>query len=122
MFKAFWALPVGKVPEISPQQLNEWLKDNQGVQVIDARTTLEYQQGTIGSAIHAPLTEMPASMERLTFDKASPIVVLCLSGHRSRPGVRWLRARGYDAYSLSGGLMAWKSAGFSVDDQGKSLK
>jgi len=114
MFKAFWWLPVGKVPEIDPQEFDAWLKNGQQVQVVDARSALEYQQGTIGQAIHAPLTDMPGSLERLTLDPIRPIVVLCLSGHRSRPGTRWLRARGFQAFSLQGGVMAWKAAGFST--------
>ncbi len=115
MIKALWWLPLGTVPEISPETFHQWLSDSRNVQVIDARTAVEYQQGTIGNAVHAPLTEMPGSMERLTLDPSRPVVMLCLSGHRSRPGTRWLRARGYEAYSLQGGVMAWKTAGFSVE-------
>jgi rhodanese-related sulfurtransferase len=54
---------------------------------------------------------MPDSMARQNLDREIPVVVLCLSGHRSLPGTRWLRARGYEAYSLRGGLMAWRKAG-----------
>jgi rhodanese-related sulfurtransferase len=85
------------------------------VQLADARTALEFRQGTIGDARHAPLTEMPASMQRLAFDPGTPVVVLCLSGHRSLPGVRWLRARGYEAYSLQGGILTWQKAGFELN-------
>ena len=85
------------------------------MQVVDARTHLEYKQGTIGEADYAPLTEMPGSIERVPLNKDRPVVVLCLSGHRSRPGTRWLRARGYEAYSLKGGVKAWKRAGYRLD-------
>ena len=114
MRKTFWWLPIGKAPAISPQQLQQWLEEYPGLQLLDARTTLEYQQGTLSGAIHAPLTEMPGSLERLTLDPAQPVIMLCLSGHRSLPGTRWLRARGYQAYRLKGGLLAWKAAGFSL--------
>jgi rhodanese-related sulfurtransferase len=108
-------LPFGQVAEISPKEFHAWLNDGRNVQVVDARTALEYQQGTIGNAVHAPLTDMPQSMERLALDPSRPVVMLCLSGHRSRPGTRWLQARGYEAYSLRGGVLAWKAAGFSVE-------
>ena len=111
-----WWLPAGKVPEVSPQEFKRWLDEGRPVQVVDARTGLEYRQGTIGKANHAPLTEMPGSMARQKLDKNIPVVVLCLSGHRSLPGTRWLRARGYEAYSLQGGVMAWKRAGYQVED------
>jgi rhodanese-related sulfurtransferase len=54
-------------------------------------------------------------MARLSFDPQRPIVMLCLSGHRSIPGTRWLRARGFEAYSLKGGILAWKQAGFALE-------
>jgi rhodanese-related sulfurtransferase len=108
-------IPLGQVPEVDPQDLHDWLSKGRPVQLVDARTGLEYQQGTIGEARHAPLTEMPGSMERLPLDPARPVVMLCLSGHRSRPGTRWLRARGFQAYSLKGGVMAWRRAGFSLN-------
>jgi rhodanese-related sulfurtransferase len=110
-----WWLPVGRVPEISSQEFKRWLDESRPLQVVDARTGLEYHQGTIGKASHAPLTEMPASMERQKLDKNTPVVVLCLSGHRCLPGVRWLRAHGFEAYSLQGGVLAWKKAGYDVE-------
>jgi rhodanese-related sulfurtransferase len=109
-----WRIPWGRVPEVSPQQLNEWLKSGQPLQVVDSRTGAEYQQGTIGRAKHAPVTDLPGSLERLNLDPSRPVVVLCLSGHRSIPGTRWLRANGFEAYSLQGGVMNWRMAGFPI--------
>ena len=111
-----WWVPAGKVPEVAPQELNDWQKNGKAVQIVDARTALEYHQGTIGDARHAPLTEMPASMENLELDASRVVVVVCLSGHRSIPGTRWLRARGYQAYSLRGGLIGWKHAGYPLEN------
>jgi rhodanese-related sulfurtransferase len=111
----FWWLPVGNVPEIDSQELCRWLDEGRPLQLADARTRIEYEQGSIGEAQYAPLTEMPASLERLELDTSKPVVMLCLSGHRSRPGVRWLRKRGYQAYSLHGGVSAWVKAGFSLN-------
>ena len=111
----FWRLWLGRVPEVSPQEFHAWLADGRAVQVIDARSRGEYLGGTIGQARHAPVTRMPTSIERLNLDPARPVVVLCLSGHRSLPGTRWLRAQGFEAYSLQGGVMAWKRAGYPVE-------
>ena len=114
-----WWLPFGKVPEISPETLHQWLENGRPLQIVDARTALEFEQGTIGDARHAPLTQMPGSMAQLNLNGDAPVVVLCLSGHRSRPGTRWLRARGVEAYSLQGGVLAWKKAGFPVQSTNK---
>jgi rhodanese-related sulfurtransferase len=110
-----WWLPIGSAPEISPQDLRQWLDKGQSLQLVDARTGLEFYQGTVAGARHAPLVEMPHSMQRLDLKTEIPVVVLCLSGHRSLPGTRWLRARGFQAYSLQGGILAWKKAGFELD-------
>lgn len=110
-----WWLPLGAVPEISPEVLHAWLQENRPVQLIDARTELEYRQGTISRARFAPLSGMPGSVRLLEFVPAQPIVALCLTGHRSLPAVRWLRANGYEAYSLTGGITAWRSAGYLLE-------
>ncbi len=111
---SLWWLPVGRVAEISPEELQRWLQEGRPVQIVDARTGPEYNQGTIGDARHAPLTDMPGVMERMRFDPDQPVVVLCLSGHRSRPGTRWLRAKGIEAYSLKGGVAAWRLKGYGL--------
>ena len=109
-----WWLPIGSVPEIEPDHLKAWLAKNRNVQIVDARTAPEFESGTIGKAQHAPITGMPGSLAQLDLDPEKPVVMLCLSGHRSRPGTRWLRARGYEAYSLKGGITAWRGAGYST--------
>lgn len=109
-----WRSWIGRVPEIKPAELHRWLEEGRPLQVVDARTGLEYQQGTIGRALHAPVTDMPHSMEHLDLDASRPVVVLCLSGHRSRPGTRWLLAHGLQAYSLRGGVLAWRKAGYPL--------
>jgi rhodanese-related sulfurtransferase len=110
-----WRRPTGSAPIISPQDLKRWLDEGRSLQIVDARTGLEFRQGTIGDARHAPLLEMPASMQRLELHRGNPVVVLCLSGHRSQPGTRWLRNQGYEAYSLEGGVIAWKKAGYKLN-------
>ena len=109
-----WWLPFGGAPEIKPEKLKRWLDEGHPVQLVDARTGLEYSQGTIGNAKHAPVTGLPESIERLGLDPDRPVVVLCASGHRSLPGTRLLRSRGIEAYSLRGGVMGWKKKGFSI--------
>ena len=108
-------MPPKRAVEISPTEFKRWLEEGRPLQVVDARTSLEYHQGTIGQARHAPVTSMPGAMERLELDPHKPVVVLCLSGHRSLPGTRWLRTHGFEAYSLKGGLLAWKLAGYGLE-------
>ena len=115
-----WWLPTGKAPEVSPVDLKRWLDEGRPLQIADARTTVEYRQGTIADARHAPLVEMPGSMQRLELQPGVPVVVLCLSGHRSLPGTRWLRARGYEAYSLQGGIHCVEKSWLRAQSAGTS--
>lgn len=115
ILSSIFKLPFGQIPEISPQEFHTWLEQAKPVQVVDARTHQEFQQGAVKNARHAPVTDVPASLEKLRLDPAIPVVVCCLSGHRSQPGTRWLCAQGFEAYSLKGGLLAWKQAGYSLE-------
>jgi rhodanese-related sulfurtransferase len=114
-----WWLPFGGVPEITPEKLHRWLEEGRPVQLVDSRTGLEFNQGTIVGARHAPVTDLPQALDHLGLDLRLPVVFLCLSGHRSRPGTRLLRSRGREAYSLKGGIMAWKRAGHPLVDPEK---
>jgi len=103
------------VPEVTPEELRSWLDERRPLQLVDARSRAEFSSGTLARARHAPVTDLPASLDRLSFDPAVPVVALCLSGHRSVPLVRLLRQRGLEAYSLKGGLLAWRRAGYRLD-------
>jgi rhodanese-related sulfurtransferase len=114
-----WWLPIGNTPEITAEQLKEWLESGKLLQLIDSRTELEYRQGTLSLAKHAPVSGLPAAIDRLKLDPKIPVIVLCLSGHRSLPGTRYLRSKGYEAYSLRGGLSTWKLKGYSLNKSHK---
>jgi rhodanese-related sulfurtransferase len=109
-----WWLPIGNAPEITPQELKRWLDSGRPLHIADARTAAEFRLGSLPGAQHAPLTGMPTSLAGLHLNNDRPVVMLCLSGHRSLPGARWLRRRGYEAYSLKGGLLAWQRLGFDL--------
>lgn len=114
--RRLWWLPFGGVPEITPAGLSRWIQEGHPVQLVDSRTMIEFQQGTVAGAQHAPVTALPDALKGIILDPENPVVFLCLSGHRSRPGTRLLRSRGFEAYSLKGGIMAWRRAGFALEE------
>jgi superoxide dismutase, Fe-Mn family len=62
-----------------------------------------------GATMHAP-EALPRWAEELPRDR--PIAVYCIAGFQiSGNAVRELRARGYDARALSGGITAWHAIG-----------
>ncbi len=60
-----------------------------------------------------PLNTVLAGGERGQLDPSRPVAVLCKSGNRSELAATMLRARGYEAENVEGGLEAWEDAGYT---------
>lgn len=88
------------------------------VQLIDVREPDEWEAGRIEGARHIPLAEIGARLDEI--DPNRPVVAVCRSGSRSGKVVEALRARGYEADNLVGGMQAWERAGlpFGAPDGG----
>lgn len=84
----------------------------EGAVLVDVRERDEWRTGHAPQARHIPLGRLEAEARRLP--KEVPVVVMCASGMRSRGAAAQLRAAGYRATSLSGGLAAWRTAGGRV--------
>lgn len=78
--------------------------------LIDVRSWLEYVLGHIPGARHL---SRRAILNQIPQDQ--PIVVNCLSGHRSAIAAQWLVKQGYQqVYDLQGGVLAWQASGYSL--------
>lgn len=81
---------------------------------LDVRSQEEWDQVHIANSILIPLDELPNKINELPKDR--DIVVVCLSGHRSEEGVTILRNAGFSrATCMTGGLTAWKAAGYPLE-------
>lgn len=81
------------------------------VQIVDVRELPEWEAGRIEGSVLIPLNELMAGrLESL--DTSRPVVAVCRSGNRSEVASLMLRARGFEAYNMEGGVEAWVSAGF----------
>lgn len=80
--------------------------------VLDVRQPSEFQLGHITTAKHIPLDKLKQRLNELPKDKT--ILCVCHSGSRSGVAVRQLRAAGYQAINLRGGMMAWQRNGLSI--------
>lgn len=80
--------------------------------VIDVREQTEYAQGHIQNARHIPLGEFDRRLSELEKFKASPVILCCASGTRSRSAGAKLKKAGFEnVFNLKGGLMEWEKAG-----------
>jgi rhodanese-related sulfurtransferase len=91
---------------VHPQQVAARLTE---LQLIDVREPDEWEAGRIEGARHIPMSELGGRLDEL--DDGRPVVAVCRSGARSDRVAEALRARGYDAHNLDGGMLAWEQAG-----------
>lgn len=90
-----------------------------GIQVLDVRTSGEYQAGHIKNAMQADWTNKEQFNDRIQYvDKNRPVYVYCLVGARSAAAADWMRQNGFsNVMELVGGINAWKRASKPLEGQ-----
>lgn len=83
-----------------------------GATLLDVRESNEWKSGHAPGAVHVPLGDIDKAPRRLR--QGRQVVVMCASGMRSRTAAKHLRGLGWDAASLSGGIVAWRRAGGEI--------
>ena len=94
-----------RVPEITPRDLAAALERGDAIELIDVREPYEWKLGVLPNAKLLSLGNLPAEMSSL--DPTREIVVYCRSGARSANAVKHLRAAGFRATNLAGGILRW---------------
>jgi len=95
--------------------VRNWMPESTFV-LLDVRTQKEWEDSTghLENAILLPIGELeeePASARQFLGKK---VIVYCRSGGRSSRGTRILREQGVEAFSLEGGIRAWRDQGHPV--------
>ncbi len=105
------------VKPMFPWQLKKLLKGGQrAVSLIDVRTPGEYNWFHIDGAANMPdLLSNVDGFKRKS--AAEPVIVICMTGHRSPLVAYQLKKRGYkQVYNLTWGMVAWKLWGMIIDE------
>ena len=89
--------------EIGPESLAS--AGAQGALVIDVREPSEFATGSVPGARSIPSGEMRHRLYELP--RGATVYLLCANGARSAELVPFMRAVGYDAWSVSGGMWRW---------------
>ncbi|WP_327366013.1 rhodanese-like domain-containing protein [Virgibacillus dakarensis] len=93
------------INEMTPHELEELMKEDKNIVVIDVREDEEVAQGMIADARHIPLQDIPQSID--TLDKEKHYVMVCRSGRRSLNAAAYLNERGFRVSSMTGGMLNW---------------
>ena len=98
---------------IDARTLREMLESGEPVTVVDVRKSEDHASGSIpGSANFDAYDALHAgdgrAMEGLELPEGVRVVTVCNRGHSSAVAAEQLRRRGHEAFSLEGGMEAWK--------------
>ncbi len=96
----------GRVKQCFWDEIGDLDKDD-GCYLIDVRTPIEFERGSIGRAVNIPVDEIRERISEIPKDKR--IVLLCQSALRSYIAARILEQKGYDVMHLAGGYRFYSS-------------
>jgi rhodanese-related sulfurtransferase len=102
--------------DVDPAGVAEWMAAGQPPQVIDVREPHEREAGHIEGTRHIPLAELTAQAD--TVERERPVVFYCRVGARSTMAAQAFRASGFEAYSMTGGLLRWAAEGRALVPEG----
>jgi rhodanese-related sulfurtransferase len=79
------------------------------------REEYEREAGHIDDTRHIPMVELTAAAASI--ERGQPVVFYCRVGSRSAMAAKAFRAAGYQAYSMTGGLVRWAEEGRPLDPE-----
>jgi rhodanese-related sulfurtransferase len=102
-------------PTISVQELQRLLTEKKPVYVLDVRPQEQRDEWHIAESFHkdayGPLNRGDQTvLNDVEIPKNTPVVTVCAAGKTSLLAAEALSKRGYQAYSLEGGMKAWNYA------------
>jgi rhodanese-related sulfurtransferase len=95
--------------DVDPERVARWMAEDPPPQVIDVREPHEREAGHIDGTRHIELNSLTA--EAATIERERPVIFYCRVGARSSMAAQALRVAGFEAYSMTGGLVRWASEG-----------
>lgn len=90
--------------------LRERLDRGEAVTVLDLRDDEARAEWSIPGSLHVDASDSLAPLERVELPEGRPVVAVCYAGNSSLAAADLLQRRGFDAYSLAGGMTAWSLA------------
>ena len=99
--------------DIDARTLRDMLQRGERVTLVDVRKREQHEVGTIPGSVNFDAYDAlhagdERAMEGLELPEGARVVTFCNRGHSGAAAAEQLRQRGYEAYSLEGGLEAWK--------------
>ncbi|BCM89714.1 hypothetical protein IAD21_01561 [Abditibacteriota bacterium] len=103
--------PLRGVPQLSPR-IAKGKVERDKWPLFDISEAEEFASSRLPHSARLGYSEFENSKQ---LPHGRPFIVACRVGHRSQLVVERLRALGYDAHNLNGGLWAWECAGLPLE-------
>jgi rhodanese-related sulfurtransferase len=104
--------------EITTGETQQALADGSAT-IVDVREPYEREAGYIDGTSHIPLDQLTA--QAATIPKDQPVIFYCRVGGRSAMAAQAFAAGGYDARTMTGGIVAWDAEGRPLAPDGGSV-
>lgn len=99
----------GRSEVVLPRDLDS--RDKDKILLLDIRTDLEEEMGTIPGSLHIPLQQLRSRLNEV--DKSKEIWVYCMIGQRGYYAERLLKQNGYNVKNVTGGFKLYMSSKFT---------
>ena len=106
--------PAPEATDVDAATVHRWLENGEAL-LVDIREMDEFEMERIPGAVLLPGSVLDT--ESFPVISGLKIVLFCLTGRRSLAIAEQLLRAGFaEVYSLAGGTMAWRAAGFEIVD------
>lgn len=96
---------------LSPQEFYEATAQND-IQLLDVRTSKEFEEGHLENALNIDVLEDDFSKKAEKLDSDKPVYLYCRSGNRSAKASAILNDLGFkEVYDMEGGFLLWEREG-----------
>jgi rhodanese-related sulfurtransferase len=100
---------------IDAMTLRDMMERGEQVTVVDVRKGEDHAEWSIPRSLHYDAYDAlhagdERAMEGLELPEGTPVVTVCNRGHSSSVAAEQLRRKGYEAFTLDGGMGAWSLA------------
>jgi len=113
--RAFKLAPDARPPEMPVTEAVAWVAAHHPL-IVDLRGALGFRAGHIAGSLNLVDSIFEDLLDRgIPFSLGQKVLLVCPSGDRSARYAAFLREKGVEAYSLQGGLMAWRDAGLPLE-------
>src|SRR2546429_2494130 len=109
-------MPDRVTEQITADELAQRLDRGESLQVLDVRTPDRVARNRVAFGPELQFHALPSSKilaladnRDLQLDASRPVAVICGHGNSSKQTTAFLRERGYEAYSVTGGMAAWEA-------------